>query len=300
MAAPQLRTPAFADGDPIPGKYGNTAENVDPPLEIDDTPEEAESTALVMDDPDAVEPTGNVRDHRAVRTRRIASTPTGSGSTRSTADWTSVAARATTDSKRRWTDTSSSRRDSKERTPPEHVAGGRDFGRRGITDTPGAARTTPRGPVSTPTAAPARSREQARSYTSARRLPVRRRPRRVPVGNCRTADLARPGPSVAGPRVTPRQVRRVGALVVGPAAGVGPAVVLVSRQGAGVGNPAGPPSAVAQSASSSSQPKRFSQNSSSGCFLVRPWVFLSRICRSSTSRACLTAWLAPYPSPEAM
>jgi len=42
-----LRTPAFADGDPIPGKYGNTAENVDPPLEIDDTPEEAESTALV-------------------------------------------------------------------------------------------------------------------------------------------------------------------------------------------------------------------------------------------------------------
>jgi Raf kinase inhibitor-like YbhB/YbcL family protein len=66
MTALRLRSPAFANGDRIPDRYGYTAENVNPPLEIDGVPEEAESLALVMDDPDAVEPAGTVWDHWVV------------------------------------------------------------------------------------------------------------------------------------------------------------------------------------------------------------------------------------------
>lgn len=49
----QLTSPAFDDGEPIPEKYGRAYENVNPPLEIASVPSEAESLALVMDDPDA-------------------------------------------------------------------------------------------------------------------------------------------------------------------------------------------------------------------------------------------------------
>lgn len=66
MTALQLTSPAFADGEPIPEKYGYTAANVNPPLEIAGVPDEAESLALVMDDPDAVEPAGKVWDHWVV------------------------------------------------------------------------------------------------------------------------------------------------------------------------------------------------------------------------------------------
>jgi len=66
MTTLQLTSPAFANGDPIPDKYGYTVENVNPPLEIDGVPEEAKSLALVMDDPDAVEPAGKVWDHWVV------------------------------------------------------------------------------------------------------------------------------------------------------------------------------------------------------------------------------------------
>lgn len=66
MAALQLTSPAFADGDSIPDKYGYTEQNVNPPLEIDGVPSEAESLALVIDDPDAVEPAGKVWDHWVV------------------------------------------------------------------------------------------------------------------------------------------------------------------------------------------------------------------------------------------
>jgi Raf kinase inhibitor-like YbhB/YbcL family protein len=66
MTTLQLTSPAFADGDPIPDKYGYTAENVNPPLEIDGVPEETRSLALVMDDPDAVEPAGKIWDHWVV------------------------------------------------------------------------------------------------------------------------------------------------------------------------------------------------------------------------------------------
>jgi hypothetical protein len=66
MTALQLTSPAFDNGGPIPETYGYTAENVNPPLEIDGVPEETESVALVMDDPDAVEPAGNIWDHWVV------------------------------------------------------------------------------------------------------------------------------------------------------------------------------------------------------------------------------------------
>lgn len=62
----QLTSPAFDDGEPIPGQYGYTERNVNPPLRIDDVPEGAASLALVVDDPDAVEPAGKVWDHWVV------------------------------------------------------------------------------------------------------------------------------------------------------------------------------------------------------------------------------------------
>lgn len=38
-------------------------ENVNPPLEIDDVPDDAASLVIVMDDPDAVEPAGQIWVH---------------------------------------------------------------------------------------------------------------------------------------------------------------------------------------------------------------------------------------------
>ncbi|MFB6195423.1 MAG: YbhB/YbcL family Raf kinase inhibitor-like protein [Haloplanus sp.] len=58
-----LSSPAFQDGAPIPEAYGYTERNVNPPLEIADVPSDAESLALVVDDPDAVEPAGKVWLH---------------------------------------------------------------------------------------------------------------------------------------------------------------------------------------------------------------------------------------------
>jgi Raf kinase inhibitor-like YbhB/YbcL family protein len=66
MTALELTSPAFANGDSIPDKYGYTAENVNPPLELGGVPEESNSLALILDDPDAVEPAGKVWDHWAV------------------------------------------------------------------------------------------------------------------------------------------------------------------------------------------------------------------------------------------
>jgi Raf kinase inhibitor-like YbhB/YbcL family protein len=48
-----LTSPAFDNGDPIPRQYGYEADNVNPPLHIEGVPDDAESLALVMDDPDA-------------------------------------------------------------------------------------------------------------------------------------------------------------------------------------------------------------------------------------------------------
>lgn len=63
MTSLTLASPAFEDGDPIPDRYGYSNENVNPPLSIDGVPETAESLALVVDDPDAIEPAGTVWDH---------------------------------------------------------------------------------------------------------------------------------------------------------------------------------------------------------------------------------------------
>jgi len=62
----ELSSPAFDDGDPIPEEYGYEERNVNPPLRIDGVPEAAESLALLVDDPDAVEPAGQVWDHWVV------------------------------------------------------------------------------------------------------------------------------------------------------------------------------------------------------------------------------------------
>ncbi|EMA06077.1 YbhB/YbcL family Raf kinase inhibitor-like protein [Haloferax denitrificans] len=58
-----LRSPAFDDGSPIPRTHGYATENESPPLRIGGVPPGTVSLALVMDDPDAVKPAGEVWDH---------------------------------------------------------------------------------------------------------------------------------------------------------------------------------------------------------------------------------------------
>ena len=62
----RLTSDAFADGEPIPERYGYRVENVNPPLSIEDPPSEVETLAVVVDDPDAMEPAGKVWDHWVV------------------------------------------------------------------------------------------------------------------------------------------------------------------------------------------------------------------------------------------
>ncbi|WP_423750868.1 YbhB/YbcL family Raf kinase inhibitor-like protein [Salinirarus marinus] len=61
-----LSSPAFADGELLPRKCGFAAENVNPPLHISGVPDEAESLALTMRDPDAKAATGTVWSHWVV------------------------------------------------------------------------------------------------------------------------------------------------------------------------------------------------------------------------------------------
>ncbi|MEF8838050.1 MAG: YbhB/YbcL family Raf kinase inhibitor-like protein [Haloarculaceae archaeon] len=61
-----IASPAFDHGDPIPREYGYTEANVSPPLDIGGVPDAAASLAIVVDDPDAVEPAGKVWDHWVV------------------------------------------------------------------------------------------------------------------------------------------------------------------------------------------------------------------------------------------
>ncbi|WP_202935112.1 YbhB/YbcL family Raf kinase inhibitor-like protein [Halorussus amylolyticus] len=51
-----ISSPAFENGGTIPTEYTCDGENLSPPLRIESVPEEAESLALVMDDPDAPSP----------------------------------------------------------------------------------------------------------------------------------------------------------------------------------------------------------------------------------------------------
>lgn len=61
-----LTSPAFDDGETIPRKYGYDEQNTNPPLRIGNVPKGTTSLALVMDDPDAKEPAGQVWDHWVV------------------------------------------------------------------------------------------------------------------------------------------------------------------------------------------------------------------------------------------
>lgn len=63
MTELSLTSPAFRDGDPIPERCGYDAANVNPPLDIDGVPDDAESLVLIVDDPDAMESTGKVWEH---------------------------------------------------------------------------------------------------------------------------------------------------------------------------------------------------------------------------------------------
>jgi Raf kinase inhibitor-like YbhB/YbcL family protein len=59
----ELTSPAFGDGDRIPEEYGYDERNENPPLEIEDPPGETEAFALIVDDPDAIEPAGKIWEH---------------------------------------------------------------------------------------------------------------------------------------------------------------------------------------------------------------------------------------------
>ena len=52
-AAMQLTSPAFAEGEPIPPKYGANGDNKSPPLKWNEVPQGVKSFALIVDDPDA-------------------------------------------------------------------------------------------------------------------------------------------------------------------------------------------------------------------------------------------------------
>jgi hypothetical protein len=49
----KIKSRAFKDGGHIPSRYTCDGENFNPPLEIYDIPEETESLAIIVDDPDA-------------------------------------------------------------------------------------------------------------------------------------------------------------------------------------------------------------------------------------------------------
>lgn len=49
----EITSPAFKNNESIPRKYTCQGDNINPPLNFLDIPEEAESLALIMDDPDA-------------------------------------------------------------------------------------------------------------------------------------------------------------------------------------------------------------------------------------------------------
>ena len=59
----QLASSSFADGDEIPREYGYKNGNREPQLTISGTPDGTKSLALIMDDPDAMEPAGKVWVH---------------------------------------------------------------------------------------------------------------------------------------------------------------------------------------------------------------------------------------------
>ena len=58
-----LQSSVFSNEEEIPRKYGYKNDNVNPPLEINGVPKDAQSLALIMDDPDAQAAVGKVWVH---------------------------------------------------------------------------------------------------------------------------------------------------------------------------------------------------------------------------------------------
>jgi len=59
----KLTSSAFSDGGEIPRECGYKNGNKQPPLTVSGTPDGTKSLALIMDDPDAMEPAGKVWVH---------------------------------------------------------------------------------------------------------------------------------------------------------------------------------------------------------------------------------------------
>jgi Raf kinase inhibitor-like YbhB/YbcL family protein len=66
MGNVHLTSNAFEDGERIPDEHGHDYEDRSPPLSISGVPDDAESLALIVDDPDAMEPAGKIWDHWVV------------------------------------------------------------------------------------------------------------------------------------------------------------------------------------------------------------------------------------------
>lgn len=63
----KITSPAFADGETIPGRFGRDFENVNPPLVMSEVPTDAVSLILIMEDPDVPPQAGvPVWDHWVV------------------------------------------------------------------------------------------------------------------------------------------------------------------------------------------------------------------------------------------
>ena len=71
----KLTSSAFSDGGEIPREYGYKNGNKVPPLTVSGIPEGTKSLALIMDDPDAMEPAGKVWVHWVVWNRLNADGP---------------------------------------------------------------------------------------------------------------------------------------------------------------------------------------------------------------------------------
>ena len=59
----ELTSTAFKNGLNIPSKYGYNHENINPPLKIQNIPENTKSLFLIMDDPDALPAVGKIWLH---------------------------------------------------------------------------------------------------------------------------------------------------------------------------------------------------------------------------------------------
>jgi len=59
----KITSPVFENNESIPSKYTCDGENINPPLEFIDVPEEAKSLVIIMDDPDTVRLVGYVWSH---------------------------------------------------------------------------------------------------------------------------------------------------------------------------------------------------------------------------------------------